>query len=117
MKKNNAFVTLLKDAAMGGIGYVVGIILAASLFHATGEAIFSIAMYFACIPFGWRWASRVVAAVSFKGLLLKLVISLFLGIVAIVLVLGKDILACAGSLMALLFKGGAKAVKARTASR
>ena len=44
------------------------------------------------IPFGWRWASKLITAVSMKGLGQKIVISALLGCVAIFVVVIKDII-------------------------
>ena len=44
------------------------------------------------IPFGWRWASKIITAVSLYGVGIKLLISLVLGMFAIVIVLGGDVI-------------------------
>ena len=44
------------------------------------------------IPFGWRWASNIITAVSLYGIVLKLMICLVLGLVAGPVTLGKDII-------------------------
>ena len=52
------------------------------------------ATFFAGIPFGWRWSSKLITAVSFKGIFIKLAISFFLGFIAIAVVIGSDIIRC-----------------------
>ena len=44
------------------------------------------------IPFGWRWASNIITAVSLKGIGLKALISAFLGCVAMPIALGGDVI-------------------------
>ena len=44
------------------------------------------------IPFGWKWASNIITAVSFKGVQIKLLFSVFLGAIAIFVVFIKDII-------------------------
>lgn len=38
-----------------------------------------LSIFFTGIPFGWRWASKVITAVSLYGIVLKAMIALFLG--------------------------------------
>ena len=97
--KKNAFATLIKDVLMAGIAWVVGLMILTSGFDMTGPEAQYLALYFTCIPFGWRWASNIITAVSLKGIGIKLLISLFLGMVAIVIVLGGDVIRCLGSLI------------------
>ena len=51
-------------------------------------------MMVACIPFGWRWANQLITAITLKGLGYKLLISLFLGFIAIFVVFGADLIKC-----------------------
>ena len=55
-----------------------------------GMGIF-LAYCIAGIPSGWRWASHIITAVSGKGILIKLLISVFLGWVAVPVMFIKDI--------------------------
>ena len=99
MKKNNAFATLVKDLILAAIAFGIGIMLLQS------EATLGIAnagplgFFAACIPFGWRWSSKIITACSLKGVGIKLLISLALGVVAIFVVLGWNILCCIGQLI------------------
>ena len=95
MKKttiSKAVFTLIKDAALIAITY--GIISAGFGFSAGGTMMNTIvtAMFLGGIPFGWRWASKIITAVSIQGILLKLVISFFLGWIAVWVVVGGDII-------------------------
>lgn len=44
------------------------------------------------IPFGWRWANKMFTAVSFKGLILKVVWAACLGCVAIFVIVIRDLI-------------------------
>ena len=44
------------------------------------------------LPFGWRWASKIITATSLKGIGIKLLISVLLGFIAIFVVVIKDII-------------------------
>lgn len=48
-------------------------------------------IYFACLPFGWRWASKVFTAYSIWSILCKAVFSMLLGLIALPVVLIGDI--------------------------
>ena len=71
-----------------------------------------LAFYAACIPFGWRWASSIISAVTLQGIGIKLLIALLLGMVAIFVVIGWDALRALGSLFSALKNLG----KARSAA-
>ena len=47
---------------------------------------------FGFVPFGWKWASNIVTAVSLYGIVIKLMLSVILGFVAGPVTLGKDII-------------------------
>ena len=96
--KRNAFATLIKDVLLAVIAWGLGLALLHSGFDLEGAALQGAAFYVACIPFGWRWASNIITAVSLRGIGLKLLISLFLGMFAIFVVLGGDVLRCLGRL-------------------
>ena len=89
---SKAIFTLIKDAALIAITFgIVGPLLGVT---ASGSMINMIvtAMVFGGIPFGWRWASKIITAVSVQGILLKLTISFFLGWLAVWVVVGSDII-------------------------
>ena len=101
MKKttiSKAVLTLIKDVALIAITFsLVGPILGITAGGTTMNAI-ATAMFFGGIPFGWRWASKIITAVSIQGILLKLVISFFLGWFAVWVVVGGDIISLIGAL-------------------
>lgn len=96
--KKNAFATLVKDVILALAAWGIAAMLLSSGFGMEGAAVTSGAMAFAGVPFGWRWASNIVSAVSLKGVGIKLLISLFLGCFAIFLVIGTDVIRCIGQL-------------------
>lgn len=47
---------------------------------------------FGCVPFGWRWASHIITAIGLWGIVIKFIISLFLGFIAAPVEIIKDII-------------------------
>ena len=92
--KRNAINTLIKDIIFAAIFYGIGtLILAEFDFGNTANTLFA-PLFIAGIPFGWRWASKLITAVSVKGIGIKLSIAFFLGWFAIYVVLIGDIIRC-----------------------
>ena len=92
--KKTAISKLIKDmiliAVLGG--------LAALLFFgddslSQGMKIF-FWLAFTGLPFGWRWASKIISAVSLKGIAIKAGISALLGSIAIFVVVIGDVIHC-----------------------
>lgn len=97
--KTNAIATLIKDIILTAIFYAIGsFILAEFDFGNAANTMFA-PMFIAGIPFGWRWASKLITAVSIKGIGIKLGIAFFLGWFAIYVVLIGDIIRCIASLV------------------
>ena len=96
--KKNAFATLIKDVILALAAWGIAAMLLSSGFGVEGAAVTSGAMVFAGVPFGWRWASNIISAVSLKGVGIKLLIALFLGWFAIFLVIGLDVIRYIGQL-------------------
>ena len=103
--KKNAFATLLKDIIIALVAWFIGYGLLKSGFGMEAEAARYVAIYASFIPFGWRWATKLITAVSLKGLGYKLLISLCLGFIAIFVVFGGDLIKC----IAQLFTSGKRA--------
>lgn len=101
--KKNAFASLIKNVLTAGIAWVIGIILINSFFGISGSDAQFMAFYVACIPFGWRWSSKIITALSFQGICLKLLISLILGMFAIFVVIGWDVVCCIGQILRFCF--------------
>ena len=97
--KKNAFATLIKDVILALVAWGISAMLLQSGFDMTGGDAAMLATMCAGIPFGWRWSSKIIRAVSLKGVGIKLLISLVLGMFAIFLVLGWDVICCIGQLM------------------
>ena len=97
--KKNAFVTLGKDILLAVIAWAIGSMLLSSGFGMDVSDARMMATLCAGIPFGWRIASKFITAVSMRGVLEKLGIALLVGMFAIFIVLGWDIVCCIGQLM------------------
>lgn len=103
--KKNVFVTLIKDSLIAGASWGIAAMMLNSLFPSFGtEGAMAMAIYFAGLPFGWRIASRIITAVSFKGFGIKFLIATFIGCFAVVGILALDILRCVGPLLRLCWK-------------
>ena len=97
--KKNAFATLIKDVILALAAWGICAMLLQSGFEMGGSEAAMMATAFAGIPFGWRWASKIITAVSFYGIGIKLLISFVLGMFAIFVVLGLDVIRCIGQLL------------------
>lgn len=97
--KRNAINTLIKDTITAILAWFIFAVMLNEIMGGTlgslnnMEANF-LATVFAGIPFGWRWASKLITAVSIKGIGIKLGIAFFLGWFAIYVVLITDIIRC-----------------------
>ena len=97
--KKNAFATLIKDIILALVAWGISAMLLQSGLGMPGGDAAMLATMCAGIPFGWRWSSKIISAVSLKGIGIKLFISLLLGMFAIFLVLGWDVICCIGQLI------------------
>ena len=97
--KEEAKKQLTKDATIAIITAIIaGTIMFATL--PTGDISFFekiilfivSGIYFAGLPFGWKWASKIITAVSLMGILIKGLIALVLGWFALIIVIGGDII-------------------------
>lgn len=88
---------LIKDIIIAGIAWAVGFGVAFSEFYEDGVAgfffAFMIGLIVAGVPFGWRWLSNIFSTLSFYMIAIKGVLSLFLGWIALPIVIVKDIIA------------------------
>lgn len=96
--KKNAFATLIKDVILAAVAWGISAMMIQSMFAMPMSDAAMMATMCAGIPFGWRWSSKIITAVSFYGIGIKLLISLLLGMFAIFLVIGLDVLRCIGQL-------------------
>lgn len=97
--KRNANKTLIKDIIMAALSWVICAALINAIWGgSTGSVSATEAKlmggFFAGIPFGWRWASKIMTAVTVKGVFIKLGISVVLGWFAIFVVILGDIISC-----------------------
>ena len=81
----NAKATLIKDLIILAIAGAIGLAL-----HGASVPF---GIFVTGLPFGWKWASSIITAVSLKGIFLKGLFALFLGMIAVPVVLVKDVIA------------------------
>ena len=95
--KRNAVATMIKDIMFAAIAWGIAAFFINALWGSMGNGAMSagdakwLALFFAGIPFGWRWASKIITAMTMKGVFIKLSIAFFLGWFAIFVVLIGDI--------------------------
>lgn len=97
--KKQAIITLIKDIIIAVVAYFVITIFLSdggiNIFGSyTGANAAFIGLAIAGIPFGFRWAGKMFTAVSIKGFLLKLLVAVLLGWLAIFVVIISDIIHC-----------------------
>lgn len=79
--RNHAIHQFVKDLLLLAAAAAAGYIITRSGF--ASETYAGVGAYMAaCLPFGWRWASRIITAVSLYGVGIKAVLSVVLGIFA-----------------------------------
>ena len=83
---------IIKTVILAVVFALIGRFLAIDGFGVT-ENIGIWMFYFACLPFGWRWASKVFTAMSFWGIVIKAIFSILLGMIALPVVVIGDIAA------------------------
>lgn len=86
-------IQLVKDCVTAGIAWVIMAALFAAL--ANAGVIGGIILGFMCagIPFGWRWLSNIFTAISFYTIAIKFLLAIFLGWIALPVVIIKDVIA------------------------
>ena len=95
----NAIVKFMKDIILAAAFYGFGMLLLRSCdFGSAANNMFA-PIFIAGIPFGWSWASKVITAMSVKGIGIKLSIALFLGWIAIWVVMIMDLIRCIAALV------------------
>ncbi len=87
--RNEKIAKLIKDLLLGAAFFGIGMLLLCTTL--TGANLVVAALWVATLPFGWRWASKIFVAIGFISVLVKTVLSLFLGIPAIVIALVGDV--------------------------
>lgn len=89
--KREAISRMVKDVILAA----VAILLAVWLYNSfEGGILAATALFVPGIPFGWRWASKLITAVSLHGIGAKLGISMILGWFALPIVLISDVVRC-----------------------
>ena len=87
--RNEKIAKLIKDLLLAAAFFGIGMLLLCTTL--TGANLVVAALWVATLPFGWRWASKIFVAIGFISVLVKAVLSLFLGIPAIVIALVGDV--------------------------
>lgn len=96
--KRQAVLTLIKDIIIAVVAYfLITTFLSAGgvdVFYGSDMNRMFIGLALAGIPFGFRWAGKMFTAISLKGFLIKLVIGVLLGWLAIFVIIIGDIIRC-----------------------
>ena len=91
MTKTESRKTLIKDIIFILIAFVCSTIVAVGIGEDIDMAIlFSI--FFCGIPFGWRWLSKLFISLGLVTVLIKFMLSVFVGWIALPVVFIKDII-------------------------
>ncbi len=90
--KEEAKMILIKDIVIAVVAWIVGgtIICLTSGGFGSGGLIAGIV--FAGVPFGWRWLSNAFTATSMIVFSLKFIFSIFIGWIAIFIIIIKDVI-------------------------
>ena len=96
--KRQAITILVKDIVIAVAAYLIITFFlkesGANVFYGSPMNRMFIGLALAGIPFGYRWASKMFTAISFKGFLIKLLIGVLLGWLAIFVVIIGDVIRC-----------------------
>lgn len=83
---------LIKDIVTAGIAWLVVGLVFSVLAGAGFFGGFFIGFFCAGLPFGWRWISGVFTAFSLYAVLIKALLAMLLGWIALPVVIVKDII-------------------------
>lgn len=98
MTKSEAKSILIKDLTIAGvavvvIGLIIGILAGKDMGISSGILIGIFGgIYFAGLPFGWRWISKLVTALGWLSLLIKIGFAIALGFIAFPVTIIIDII-------------------------
>ena len=90
--KEEAKSRLIKDLILAVVAWIVFGALMGLALHDVPAGI-ACGFIFAGVPFGWRWMSKLITAVGFFTLVIKAILALILGWLAIFVVIIGDIIA------------------------
>lgn len=94
--KRNAITKFVKDILLAAAAWGIAFFLINGMWGVNAGGVMeaatagAIAMMFAGVPFGWRLASKIITATSIQGVGIKLLISVFLGWIAIFVTMVVD---------------------------
>lgn len=91
---------LIKDIIFASIFAGIAILVCTADGSMNPSTVPSIAMMAAGIPCGWSLASKVVTAVSFEGVLMKLLGAVLLGAIALPIVMVMDVISAIAGIRA-----------------
>ena len=89
--KKDAISRLVKDGILAAIAIVLAVVIYKS---GNGGILGAVTLFVPGIPFGWRWASKFITAITFHGIGIKLGIAMVLGWLALPVVLISDVVRC-----------------------
>lgn len=90
--KKEAIKRLIKDVLIVLLTYLISYLLL-NAGDGSNVAASAILPYFiAALPMGWRWSSKIVHAVSMQGVVQKALFSVFLGFIAVPVIIIGDII-------------------------
>ncbi|MBR2715126.1 MAG: hypothetical protein IKB73_02835 [Ruminococcus sp.] len=89
--KREARGRLIKDVILAVVAWLIFGLLLSSIGELGGVG-FIVSIFLAGVPFGWRWMSKIFVALSFTTIMIKLILSMVLGWLAIFVVLIKDVI-------------------------
>lgn len=82
---------LIKDIIVAVVAWAVVAIILVSMDNPLGFAI-PMGLFFAGLPFGWRWASKIFTATSLIAILIKFILAMVLGWIALPITIIIDII-------------------------
>ncbi len=90
--KSEAKSNMIKDIILAVlvVGGIATFAIVVQDMPVAGAIIF--ALVFGGLPFGWKWASNIITATSIIGILIKAILSIILGWVALPFTIIKDII-------------------------
>ena len=89
--RSKAKATLIKDIILAVVSWLVFGIVFSSVGELGGGG-FIVSVFMAGVPFGWRWMSNIFVALSFSTLMIKFLLSMILGWLAIFVVIIGDVI-------------------------
>ena len=90
--KSEAKKILIKDIVIAAAAWVVASIIISLMMEGFSIGVIVLGLFFAGLPFGWRWMSSVIIATRFTTVLIKGALAVVLGWIAIFIVIIGDVI-------------------------